>query len=448
MRRRRTYEVFALTRSNTPSRDRLEAFLRHLEQRRSDERVFMKLFTESARAEADAADRRREDGTGLGPLDGRIVSIKDLFDVAGEPTLAGSIIRRSAPPAAADATIVRRLRAAGAVIIGKTHMTEFAFTAVGLNPHYPPPGNALDAKLIPGGSSSGAGVSVAEGTSEIAIGSDTGGSVRIPAALQGLVGFKPTARRVPLDGAFPLSPSLDSIGPLAHSVADCAAADAVMAGETPNPITPLPLHGLRLGIPRGALLDDLTPDIARTFEASLQTLARAGARLAECKMDDLLARFADATAIGSIASLEASRIHADWLKDDHAPVDIRIKSPLSRRLAVPDTAIETLLQTRRALAGAMDERLAPFDLILLPTTPIPAVRIASVEGEKAEYRRIEDLLLRNPQVANQFDLTAITLPMRGLALPAGLMLMGRNGADAMLLMIAVSVERLLQQGFA
>ncbi|PDT81987.1 amidase [Sinorhizobium sp. BJ1] len=436
-----------MTRSNTPSSsDRLEAILARLEQRRDEERVFMKIYAESARAAAAAADRRRQEGTGLGPLDGRIVSIKDLFDVAGEPTLAGSITRRTAPQASADATIVRRLRAAGAVIIGKTHMTEFAFTAIGLNPHYPVPGNTLDPKLIPGGSSSGAGVSVAEGTSEIAIGSDTGGSVRIPAALQGLVGFKPTARRMPLDGAFPLSPSLDSIGPLALSVADCALADAIMAGETPKPLSSLPLDDLKFGIPRGVLLEGLAPDIAGAFEASLQRLAGAGAKLAECEIDDLLARFGEATAIGSLAGLEASRIHADWLMGENVPVDIRVKSPLRRRLAVPDAALESLLQTRRALARAMDERLKHFDLVLLPTTPIPAVPIASVVDDKQEYRRIEGLLLRNTEVANQFDLTAITLPMPGTALPAGLMLMGRNGADGTLLRAAASVERVLQDG--
>ncbi|PDT41070.1 MULTISPECIES: amidase [Sinorhizobium] len=436
-----------MTRSNAQSRDRLEAILTRLGERLGDERVFMKLYTESARAEADASDRRGREGTGLGPLDGRIVSIKDLFDVAGEPTLAGSIIRRSAPPAAADATIVRRLRAAGAVIIGKTHMTEFAFTAVGLNPHYPPPGNARDASLIPGGSSSGAGVSVTEGTSEIAIGSDTGGSVRIPAALQGLVGFKPTARRVPLDGAFPLSPSLDSIGPLALSVADCAAADAIMAGEPSEPLTPLPIAGLKLAIPKGVLFDDLASDIAAAFEASLQRLSRAGATIAACDLDDLLRRFAEATAIGSLAGLEASRIHADWLPDENAPVDARVKSPLRRRLAVPDAAIESLLLTRRALVRAMDERLAPFDLVLLPTTPIPAVPFASVEQDRQAYRRVEGLLLRNTEVANQFDLAAITLPMPGTALPAGLMLMARNGFDGTLLRVAASVERLLQGGY-
>ncbi|WEX88918.1 amidase [Sinorhizobium garamanticum] len=435
-----------MTQSHTPFRDRLEAVLARLDRRRAEERVFVKLYSDTARAEADAADRRLSDGKSLGPLDGRIVSIKDLFDVAGEPTLAGSIIRRAAEPATADAAIVRRLRAAGAAVLGKTHMTEFAFTAVGLSPHYPVPGNAIDASLVPGGSSSGAAVSVAEGTSEIAIGSDTGGSVRIPAALNGLVGFKPTARRVPLDGAFPLSPSLDSIGPLARTVADCALADAIMAGDTPRPLAPLALDGLKLGIPKGLLLEDLAPEIARAFEASLQTLSRAGAKIAECGIDDLLARFAEATSIGSIAAIEGSRIHRNWLEDAGAPVDTRVASTLRRRLTVPDAALAKLLRTRQELIRAMGERLALLDLIALPTTPIPAVGIASVEQDKQEYRRVEDLLLRNTQIANQFDLTAITLPMAGTRLPAGLMLVGRSGTDRALLAAAASVERLLQAG--
>ncbi|RVP14128.1 amidase family protein, partial [Sinorhizobium meliloti] len=143
---------------------------------------------------------------------------------------------------------------------------------------------------------------------------------------------------------------------------------------------------------------------------------------------------------------EASRVHADWLLDDNAPVDIRVRSTLRRRLTVPDAAIEDLLRTRQELMRAMDERLAPFDLTLLPTTPIPAVSIASVEEDRAEYRRVEDLLLRNTQVANQFDLTAISLPMAGTSRPAGLMLMGRHGADAMLLGAAAAMEDLLKNG--
>src|SRR6202044_104324 len=175
-----------------------------------------------------------------------IMSIKDLFDVAGEPTRAGSkILAEEAEPAAADAAIVRRLRAGGAVIVAKTNMTEFAFSGIGANPHFGTPGNPRDRARVPGGSSAGAPVAVADGMCEIAIGSDTGGSVRIPASLCGLVGFKPSRQRVPPAGAFPLSSPLDSIGPIAHSVADCAKADAVMAGEDFVPLEPVPLGGLR-----------------------------------------------------------------------------------------------------------------------------------------------------------------------------------------------------------
>ena len=433
-----------MSQSTTPARDNLEQILERLDARRDSERAYVKLYAESARAEADASDRRRQAGTTLGPLDGRIVSIKDLFDIIGEPTLAGSIIKRTAPAPQQDAVVVGRLRAAGAVIVGKTHMTEFAFTAVGLNPHYPVPGNAADASLIPGGSSSGAAVAAAEGTCDIAIGSDTGGSVRIPAALNGLVGFKPTASRVPLDGAFPLAPSLDSIGPLAANVDDCALADAIMAGEPTTTLVPRPVAGLRIGVPRGELLSDLSAEIAEAFKASLDRLTAAGAHLVDCSIDDLIERLRQATAIGSIAGLEASRVHADWLSNEDAPVDVRVSSTLRRRLLTPQAALDALLETRAGLARAMDERLSAYDLIVLPTTPIAAVSIASVEADKAEYDRVEGLLLRNCQVANQFDLTAITLPMPGAIRPAGLMLMGRNGTDRALLAIAAAVETLLR----
>lgn len=434
-----------MSQSNTPARDHLEQILNRLDARRDNEKAYVKLYAESARAEADAADRRRQIGATLGPLDGKVVSIKDLFDVAGEPTLAGSIIKRTAAVPQQDAVVVKRLRAAGAVIVGKTHMTEFAFTAVGLNPHYPVPGNATDESLIPGGSSSGAAISAAEGTCDIAIGSDTGGSVRIPAALNGLVGFKPTARRVPLDGAFPLAPSLDSVGPLAHTVSDCAAADAIMAGEPATAPVPHPIAGLRIGLPRGQLLAGLSAEIAEAFAASLDRLAAAGADLVDCTIDDLIDRLRQATAIGSIAGLEASRVHADWLADQDAPVDVRVSSTLRRRMKTPQAALDALLETRAGLARAMDERLSAYDLIVLPTTPIAAVPIASVEADKTEYDRVEGLLLRNCQVANQFDLTAITLSMPGLTRPAGLMLMGRNGTDKAVLAAALSVEALLRE---
>lgn len=427
----------------TPVRTRLEAILDRLHVRRDRERTFMTLYERSARIEADAADVRLAQGKSLGALDGKIISIKDLFDVAGEPTLAGSIIRRNAAPATKDTEIVRRLRAAGAVIIGKTHMTEFAFTAVGLNPHYPVPGNARDERLIPGGSSSGAAVSVAEGTCEIAIGSDTGGSIRIPAALNGLVGFKPTARRIPLDGAFPLSPSLDSIGPLASSVEACALADAIMAGEIPQLPSSVPLAGLKIGIPRGRLLETLDDSVAAAYEQVLSRLAKAGCIVTDIAIDDLLEDLAQATRIGSIAGIEASRIHADWLIEEDAPVDIRVSTTLRKRALVSAADEAALLARRATLAIRMNVRLSALDAVALPTTPIVAAPIETVEANEDDYQRIEGLLLRNTQVANQFDLTAITLPVSGFFPPVGFMLMGAHGSDERLLGIACSVEALL-----
>src|SRR6266446_4128979 len=222
-----------------------EALARIADPKGEGARACLTVYSEQARAAAQAADARARAGVSLGPLDGAIVSIKDLFDVAGEPTRAGSTVLVDVCAAAIDAPAVQRLRAAGAVIVAKTNMTEFAFSGVGLNPHYGTPGNPADRSRVPGGSSSGAAVAAADGMCEIAIGTDTGGSVRAPAALCGIVGFKPSKYRVPTEGAFPLSYTLDSIGPLARAVEDCAAADAVMAGEAFEQIDPVALAGLR-----------------------------------------------------------------------------------------------------------------------------------------------------------------------------------------------------------
>ncbi|AMS41648.1 amidase [Aminobacter aminovorans] len=429
----------------TTTRDRLEAILSRLAARAGEERVFMKLYADVSRAAADAADARRRAGLMLGPLDGTIVSIKDLFDVTGEPTLAGSVLRRDAESARDDALVVKRLRRAGAVIIGKTHMTEFAFTALGINPHYGTPGNAADSRLIPGGSSSGAAVSVAEGSSDISIGSDTGGSVRVPAALNGVVGFKPTARRIPLDGAFPLSPSLDSIGPLANTVAQCIATDAVMSGKEHFSLPPLSLAGLRLAIPRGRLLDEMAPGLAASFERALHLLSAAGAVIGDCQIDDLLADFRAATRTGTIAAIEGASIHADWLANGASvPIDPNVSGALGRAMQVPAVSYIRTMNRRVELAAAMDARLSAHDLVVLPTTPVPAQPMSDMLADLAHANRIEGLLLRNTQVANQFDLCALSLPMAGTALPSGLMLMARHGHDRRLLSAGLAVEALLR----
>jgi aspartyl-tRNA(Asn)/glutamyl-tRNA(Gln) amidotransferase subunit A len=419
------------------SRDRLEAALARAGER---EHVFTRLYPDAARAAADASDARRLAGISLGPLDGAIVSIKDLFDVAGEITLAGSRALRNATPAAADAVIVRRLRQAGAVIIGRTNMVEFAFSGLGLNPHTGTPGNAADPSLIPGGSSSGAGVSVALGSSEIAIGSDTGGSVRIPASLNGIVGFKPTARRVPLEGAFPLSYTLDSIGPLARSVAECAAADAVMAGADPHPLAPAEIAGLRIGVPRGLLFGETEPVVSDAFESTLERLARAGAQITELPLDDLLQAMSAALPAASIAAIEAAAIHADLLGPGREEYDPRVISRILRGAEIPAAAYIRTIRKRNELIAAMDGRLRRVDAFALPATATTAPPIAPLLGDDDAYHAANLLTLRNTMVGNLFDLCSITLPMPGTPRPAGFMLTARGGEDERLLSIAAAVE--------
>ncbi len=425
------------------ARQKLDAILKRLEDRKATEAVYVKLYLDTARAEADAADMRAARGESLGPLDGKIVSIKDLFDVAGEPNLAGSIIRKTAEPATKDAVIVERLRKAGAIIIGKTHMTEFAFTATGLNPHYPVPGNAYDASLVTGGSSSGAAVSAGEGTCDIAIGSDTGGSVRIPAALNGVVGFKPTHGRVSLEGAFPLSPALDSVGPLAKTVAACADADAIMAGEAPLPLEKIELAGLKVGIPQGIVLQDMEKDVAAAYQSVLKKLEAAGAVFTECSFDTLINTLRTGPNKGSLTGIEAAHIHKEWLNDLSMPVDERVSVPLRDRLKIPASEYEALLAFRGELVKQADEMMSAFDVVVLPTTPVKAVPIAQVENDEPEYDRFETLYLRNTQIVNQFAMTALSIPMPMPERPAGLMLVGRNGSDRKILAIGAAVEALL-----
>src|SRR4051812_22314638 len=297
------------------ARERLEQALSRIADPAGEgSRACLSVYTESARAAADAADARKRAGVSLGPLDGVIVSVKDLFDVAGEVTRAGSkVLLEEGKIAETDAPAVARLRAAGAVILAKTNMTEFAFSGVGHNPHYGTPGNPADRARVPGGSSSGAAVAVADGMCEIAIGTDTGGSTRIPAALCGLVGWKPSKQRVPTDGAFPLSFTLDSIGPMAKTVADCAVTDAVMAGEDPPRFQPAPLAGLRLGIWQGMPFDGVDATVTAAWTAALRKLSQAGVKFSDEKIalvDDMI----EVNTKGGFAPSEAYAIHRERLK--------------------------------------------------------------------------------------------------------------------------------------
>ncbi len=425
-----------------PARERLEeALARIADPAGEGARTCLTVYRDAARVSADAADARFRAGIALGPLDGTIVSIKDLFDVAGEPTRAGSKILADAPPAAADAPAIHRLRAAGCVIVAKTNMAEFAFTGIGLNPHYGTPGNPADRTRIPGGSSSGAAVAVADRMCEIAIGSDTGGSVRVPAAFCGVIGFKPSKRRVPTEGAFPLSYTLDSIGPLARSVAECAAADAAMASEEAAALEPQALEGLRIGIAQGLPLRGLDQVVASSLFEAVNEISRAGAQLSP----ELFPQFDDmarANARGSIAVAEAYAIHRERLASRGAEFDPFVRERIARGRDISAADYITLTHDRAAMVRAMDARLADLDAILLPTCAIVAPTIAECQNAETALAR-NQMALRNSAIVNFFDLCAISLPLpRRDGLPVGLMLAARNGHDRRLLRIAAAVEKL------
>jgi aspartyl-tRNA(Asn)/glutamyl-tRNA(Gln) amidotransferase subunit A len=423
------------------SRERLEqALARIADPEGEGTRACLTVYAAAARAAAAASDARAAQNISLGPLDGAIVSIKDLFDVAGEPTRAGSkILAEEAAPATADAIVVRRLRAAGAVIIAKTNMTEFAFSGIGANPHFGTPGNPHDRTRVPGGSSAGAGVAVADGMCELAIGSDTGGSVRIPAALCGLVGFKPSRQRIPIEGALPLSYTLDSIGPIGRSVADCAKADAVMAGEDFAPLEPIALAGLRFGIAEGMPLDRLDDTVAVAFATACARLDGAGVRITRESLT-LLDDMAAVNAKGGIAPAEACAILRGLVRRRAGDIDPNVLVRIERGCAMAAADYVDMVRQRAKLVRTMDRRLAELDALIMPTTSIVAPTIAEVAEPKVFAAR-NGAVLRNTSLVNFFDLCAISLPLPA-PLPVGLMLVARNGEDRRLLRIAAATAQL------
>jgi aspartyl-tRNA(Asn)/glutamyl-tRNA(Gln) amidotransferase subunit A len=408
-------------------------------------RIFLQLYQEAAGEAAAAADQRAARGMSLGPLDGRIVSIKDLFDVAGEPTTAGSKLLKSAQVAKADAPVVQRLRAAGAVIIGKTGMSEFAYSGIGLNPHYGTPGNACNVGHVPGGSSSGAGVSVARGMAEIAIGTDTGGSVRIPSALNGVVGFKPTQARVPRDGAFPLSFTLDTIGPLARSVIDCAQADAVLSGSSWQPLPAREVAGLRIGVPRGFLFTHCDDAVLAAFEAAINAISHAGARVQDVAFDAWLEAPSKLQENGTMVAAEAAHIHRDLLDSRASEYDPFVHNRIRRGLTLSAAQYVGIQQARATLMAQLDVQLAGLDLLLVPTVPILAPRIDALANDAAAFAIANALILRNPSVFNFYDLPAISLPLPRLEseLAVGLMVVGKRHADSTLLALARALKKVL-----
>ena len=424
---------------------RLEQALARIDDPKGEgARACLTIYRDAAKAAAEASDKRGKLGISLGPLDGALVTIKDLFDVAGEVTRAGSkLLAAHGTPAAQDAPVVQRLRQAGAVIVGKTNMTEFAFSGIGANPHFGTPGNPADRKRAPGGSTAGGAVAVADGMCEIAIGSDTGGSCRTPAAFCGIVGYKPSRQRIPTDGAFPLSFTLDSIGPMATSVENCEKADAVMAGETYAARELAPLSALRVGVVQGLALDKLEESVARAFEAALKRLSAAGARLIDCTLPEIEDMVEVNTRYGGIAPAEAFAVHRERLKAHGDMVDPNVRKRIERAASLSAADYIEMIRRRNALVRAVDARLADFDVVAMPTSPVVAPVLAEL-AQPEEWGRRNGMTLRNTSMWNFFDACSLSLPLpRDGGLPVGLMLSARNGEDARLFRIAAGAERVL-----
>jgi len=442
-----TVEALAgdLAAGRTTSRALLEtALARIAEPSGEGARAFMKVYAESARADADHADRLRKAGVVRSAVDGLPVSVKDLFDVAGDVTRAGSKLLAKAAPAVSDAPAVARLRAAGAVIVGRTNMVEFAFGTTGLNPHYGTPKNPWDRKTgrVPGGSSSGAAVAQADGMCVMALGSDTRGSIRQPAALCGIVGFKPTQQRVPREGAFPLSYTLDAIGPLANSVTCCAAYDSILAAELPHAPAPLGAKGLRLLVPRGSLIEDLDVEVARAFESSLSRLAGAGALITHLPVP-AFDRQAEYFRSGGFAGAEAYAIHRRWL-DRIAEYDQRVGKRINMAKDLSAADYVDLTRLRQAYIAEVGAVLAPFDAFLMPTTPCIAPAIQEVDASDEAYFRWNMRILRNVGVVNFLDGCAVSLPCHATdTAPVGLSVCGPALSDRHILAVARAVEGVL-----
>lgn len=410
-------------------------------------RTFIRVFADAALAAAGASDLLRAARVPLPPLAGVPIAVKDLFDVAGSVTTAGSVVLAHAEAATRDAPVVGRLRAAGAVVIGTTNMTEFAMGGLGINPHYGTPKNPYNRATgrLPGGSSSGAAVAVADGIVAGAIGSDTAGSVQMPAAFCGLVGFKPTARRVPLAGAIPLAASLDSIGPIAHSVACCITLDAILSAQPSAAVPATGVRGLRFAVPQTLVLDDLEPAVARAFEQALSVLAEAGAVIVDIPFAEL-AEIAELGACGTFSVIEGYAWHREHLVRDAARYDPIVARRFAGGADVRASDYIALCNGRRDLIERARIVTRPFDALLMPTVPIVPPPLADYAGNEERWLATNRLMTRNPGVANFLDRCAVTLPCHADGdPPIGISAMGETLGDDRLLQLARAVEHALRR---
>ena len=406
--------------------------------------VFTQLYADAARAMAQHCDAQAQAGRSLGALHGVCLTLKDNIDVAGETTMAGGVVCAGEAPALHDAPVVQRLREAGAVVLGKTNMSEFAFSGVGINPHHGTPANPADAARarVPGGSSSGAAVSVALGLAEVGIGTDTGGSIRIPAALCGLVGFKATQARIPCTGVMELSRTLDTVGSITRSVRGCLAVDAVLSRQ-PLPTDATELRGLRFAVPQTLMLDDVDATVAQAFARTLQRISKAGAQVVEIPF----AALGDIAALsmpGGFSPIESYAAHHARLERGAHQIDPRVVARMMLGKGISAQDYLALHNRRRAWIAAAQQTLHGFDAMLCPTVPMVAPLTEPLLKDDEAFFKVNRLLLRNPSAINYMDGCAWSLPCHEVGeLPVGLMVSGLAGKDAHLARVALALENLM-----
>ncbi len=406
--------------------------------------VFTQIYADAARATAQHCDAQAQAGRSLGPLQGVCITIKDNIDVAGETTMAGGVVCAGEAPAMHDAPVVQRLRNAGAVVLGKTNMSEFAFSGVGINPHHGTPANPADTAhaRVPGGSSSGAAVSVALGLAEVGIGTDTGGSIRIPAALCGLVGYKSTQARIPRTGVMELSRTLDTVGSITRSVGACLAVDAVLSQQA-LPTDATQLRGLRFAVPQTLMMDDVDATVAHAFARTLRRISEAGGQVVEIPF----AALGDIAALsmpGGFSPIESYAAHHARLERGAQKIDHRVVARMMLGKGISAQDYLELHNRRHAWIAAAEQTLSGFDAMLCPTVPMVAPLIEPLLKDDDAFFKVNRLLLRNPSAINYMDGCAWSLPCHEEGeLPVGVMVSGLAGQDAHLARVALALENLI-----
>jgi aspartyl-tRNA(Asn)/glutamyl-tRNA(Gln) amidotransferase subunit A len=415
----------------------------------ADQSIFTTLTKSRARQEADASAKRIASGQALGPLDGVPTAHKDLFDVEGLATTSGAKVMRSSEVKSSDAAVVAHLKAAGMVTLGRTNMSEFAFSGLGINPHYGTPINPNDPAVarLPGGSSSGAGVAVASGLIPVALGTDTGGSVRIPAAFNGIVGYKATRGRYDLTGVFPLASSLDSLGPLTKTVEDAIMLDSAMRGKKQSDVRITSLAGKRFVIPETIMFDDIETEVVDAFEATVERLISAGAHVRRAAFPRFKLIFELIASRGALVTAEAFALHKKRLAgEDASGMDPRVvqRIRLGEKMSLADYL--SIQEIRQQMIREMDQLVEAGELIISPTLPHVAPEIEPLIKDDAAFFAMNGKTLRNTQVGNFLDWCAVSIPCKTAiqGLPVGFSIAGLPNQDEYLLSVAAASEAIIR----